>query len=161
MRYTVITDPESYEMALEQARGTYQRNVLRGVESITGSTIEDRNNLVNYRRSREALLARLKEHEIETHRIRGEGNRELLVIGPLPEGVQDVPEPHLADVPPVLRAAPAIGSVAFPEPKPTAEEKKEASTLNDLTAAVEMLTDVVRQMVPRAKSLSGLRRKVG
>lgn len=65
-----------------------------------------------------------------------------------------VPEPD-ADVPPVLRNAPTLPA---PEPQ-TARPSEPPAPLDQLVAAVELLTETVQGMRAQARPPSGFRRK--
>lgn len=63
MSYTTYTSEIFRSMALKCARGRYQKSLLEGSESWNGDTLRGRARdwLDKYRRSREALLVRLRK----------------------------------------------------------------------------------------------------
>jgi len=81
--WTEIKNEQALTQALEQARGTYQRALLLGVEALSGSTLKGkaRQYGARYHRSREALLGRLTEAGIPWCERRGDHGRRILVIG--------------------------------------------------------------------------------
>ena len=61
--WTEITDPEAHAQALRLARGSYQRGIIMGVESLSGSTLKGKavDYIGRYRNSARNLLPRLTE----------------------------------------------------------------------------------------------------
>ena len=55
-RWAVVTDAEALDTALRLARGTYQRAVVVGTESSSGSTLQDRGIGATFRKMYEARL---------------------------------------------------------------------------------------------------------
>lgn len=82
-RWVEIRDPDTLARALDYARGDYQRNLLRGYESLSGSTLKGKARKWSgaYKRSRDKLLARLREAGIKVAERRAERGRRVLVLG--------------------------------------------------------------------------------
>ena len=83
--WTIFATEKDREMAFRLARGRYQENLLRGnVESWSGSTLKGkaRDWGLQYRRSRESLLARMRGAglKLKFQRV-GRGRRMVLVVG--------------------------------------------------------------------------------
>lgn len=73
-----------YQAALRLTRGSYQRNILLGIESISGSTLVGtaRSYGYHYAQSRKSLLHRMREAHITfSIAVREPGHRHVLVIG--------------------------------------------------------------------------------
>ena len=83
MRYSKILNDEAFAKALALCKGHYQENLLRGIESLSGATLQGRAKQYwsQYRRSRENLLARMTRAGIPWHEERGPNGRRILVIG--------------------------------------------------------------------------------
>lgn len=81
--WTKINDRDALNRALDLARGTYQRAILLGDESLSGSTLKGKANRYSgrYRASRNALLKRMTEAGIPWTEVRGTHNKRVLVIG--------------------------------------------------------------------------------
>lgn len=81
--YAVHADPEAVREALRQCRGVFQRNLIRGRESLSLATLQGTAAVYGgqYRRSRDNLLARLDDAMIVWSERRGPKNRRVLVIG--------------------------------------------------------------------------------
>lgn len=78
-----IRNPEIYDAAVKLARGSYQRNILAGSESLSGSTLRGaaRNYSGRYRASAANLLERCRNAGLPIREeIRAHGRR-VLVIG--------------------------------------------------------------------------------
>jgi hypothetical protein len=62
MSHTLVEDDELLREALKCARGRYQRNIILGTESTSGSTLKGkaRDWANKYKQSRESLLHRLR-----------------------------------------------------------------------------------------------------
>ena len=84
MRWTIVTEQEEFEAAMEETRGSYQRDFLRGFENLSGSTLSGKAKKYrgHYAESRRNLLARLTAAGICWGEVRGTHNKRLLVIGP-------------------------------------------------------------------------------
>lgn len=82
-RYIEVKDEAVQVAALALAKGEYQRNVLRGVESMSGSTLRGRAASFGdvYARSRANLLARIKAAGLPVAEVRGAHNLRVLVFG--------------------------------------------------------------------------------
>jgi hypothetical protein len=80
--WTLVRDQAAHQAALKLARGTYQRNLLLGVESWSGSTLKGaaRGWGARYNASRTALAARLREAGIPVA-LETIGRRKVAVIG--------------------------------------------------------------------------------
>ena len=78
-----IVDYAAYFDALRLARGSYQRNILRGFESLSGSTLRGKavSYSGRYRRSSAALLERVAHEGIPWHERIGDHGRRILVLG--------------------------------------------------------------------------------
>jgi hypothetical protein len=81
--YREVLDDDAYEKALTLARGCYQQNLLRGVESLSGATLKGRakDYGARYQASRAHLLTRLHAAGIHTSERIAEHGRRVLVIG--------------------------------------------------------------------------------
>jgi hypothetical protein len=81
--YAIHRDAQQVELALDQARGSYQRNLLIGREAISGSTLRGRarHYAARYKRSADHLIARCRAAGVRIAEERGEHNKRLLVIG--------------------------------------------------------------------------------
>jgi hypothetical protein len=73
---------ETTVAALQQCKGSYQRDIILGKESISGSTLQGRAKQYSerYYHSRCSLLDRLRQHGISV-RIAKQQNRHILVLG--------------------------------------------------------------------------------
>lgn len=80
---TRIDDPAALDAALDIARGEYQRNVLRGIESLSGSTLRGRarNYSGKYAASRRNLLDRMTAAGVPWREERGAHGKRILVLG--------------------------------------------------------------------------------
>lgn len=83
MVHTKILCEEAFKQALALCKGTYQENLVRGVEALSGATLKGRakNYWKHYKASRENLLARMTEAGIPWREERGPNNKRILVIG--------------------------------------------------------------------------------
>lgn len=81
--WTKVTNQSALKAALKLARGSYQRNLLLGLENLSGSTLKGkaRQYSSRYHRSGYNLLRRIKEAGITISEERAEHNRRILVIG--------------------------------------------------------------------------------
>ena len=71
------------ELAEEQVRGRYQREVLEGDARLSGANLKGkaRKYAGHYRRSVENLLRRIEEAGVEVSERRGENGKRILVLG--------------------------------------------------------------------------------
>jgi len=78
-----VRDEEALERALALCKGEYQRNLVLGYESLSGSTLRGRASNWNskYASSRDNLLQRLRESGVPVSERREDHNRRILVIG--------------------------------------------------------------------------------
>ncbi len=76
-------DQAAGEAALKAARGVYQRNLIRGVESLSGSTLRGsaKDWSRRYAASRAAVLGRIRAAGIAVSERIGDRGRRILVIG--------------------------------------------------------------------------------
>lgn len=83
MRHSKILCYEAFEQALALCKGTYQENLIRGIEALSGATLKGRakNYWKHYKASRENLLARMTEAGIPWREERGPNGKRILVIG--------------------------------------------------------------------------------
>lgn len=84
--YSVVVDRAAFERALQLARGSYQRDLLHGRESLSGSTLRGlaRRYGGRYKQSRDHLLSRMSGAEIPWCEVTvRRGGRRVLVIGAL------------------------------------------------------------------------------
>lgn len=83
MRYSKIVNEEAFAKALSLCKGTYQENLIRGFEALSGATLQGRAKQYwsRYRASRENLLARMTRAGIPWHEERGKYGKRILVIG--------------------------------------------------------------------------------
>lgn len=83
MGYSKILCEDAYRKALALCKGTYQENLIRGIESLSGATLlgSAKNYWAQYRRSRENLLKRLTQAGIPWREERGPNGKRILVIG--------------------------------------------------------------------------------
>lgn len=72
-----------WEIAWKQARGSYQRDLLRGNENLSGSTLRGKAKSYggHYARSRNNLLARLDAAIIPWSEKKGKNGQRILVLG--------------------------------------------------------------------------------
>lgn len=80
--WTKIQDASILSLALKQARGAYQRNILNGWENLSGSTLRGNARFwgLQYKISRQNLLARLTKNNLPWHEEK-DGSRRILVLG--------------------------------------------------------------------------------
>lgn len=83
MGYSKILCYEAFEQALSLCKGTYQENLIRGIEALSGATLKGRAKQywARYRASRESLLARMSAAGIPWREERGRFGKRILVIG--------------------------------------------------------------------------------
>jgi len=76
------------ETALACTRGSYQRGVVLGLESLSGSTLRGKAKKygVHYARSRTNLLSRLKRAGVAVSERKGTHGRRILVLGTVDSG---------------------------------------------------------------------------
>ena len=81
--YVVILDDEAFEKAWKLTRGKFQRNLLRGIETLSLASLRGKasNYSSKYRQSINNLLSRLDDNGINWSEERGPFNRRILVIG--------------------------------------------------------------------------------
>lgn len=81
--YAEVRDAKQLELALEQARGCYQYNLLMGHESLSGVTLRGKAKQYSarYKQSRENLLSRCEAAGVAISEKRGDHNKRILVIG--------------------------------------------------------------------------------
>ena len=83
MSYSMILDKSEQFNALLLARGVYQRNIILGIEALSGATLKGkaRNWGAKYRDSRRNLLARMTAAGVRWSEIRSTHGKRVLVIG--------------------------------------------------------------------------------
>jgi len=83
MNYSEIKSQAAYEAAIKLAAGCYQRNLLSGIESISGSTLRGKAGQYRsrYMASAANLLARCRANGIKISEKRGAHGARILVIG--------------------------------------------------------------------------------
>lgn len=83
MGYSKILCDDAYKRALALCKGQYQENLIRGIEALSGATLQGRAKQywARYRASRESLLARMTEAGISWREERGRFGKRILVIG--------------------------------------------------------------------------------
>jgi hypothetical protein len=83
MKWTRIACPEAETAALALCRGTYQRDLVLGCESLSGSTLKGAAKKFGgkYARSRADLLARMTAGGVKWSEEKGERGARILVIG--------------------------------------------------------------------------------
>lgn len=83
MGYVKILCEDSYRRALALCKGTYQENLVRGIEALSGATLQGRAKQfwARYRASRENLLSRMTEAGVPWREERGPNGKRILVIG--------------------------------------------------------------------------------
>ncbi len=83
MNFTKVVDEEAFHQAMKLTKGCYQRNLLRGIESLSGSTLKGkaRKYSTRYSISRINLLNRIKNANIIVSECKGKHNSRILVIG--------------------------------------------------------------------------------
>lgn len=81
--FVQILDPNAHAVALSCARGCYQRNLLRGRESLSGSTLRGKARRFGgrYAASRESLLSRVRAAGVAVSETRGQHGARILVLG--------------------------------------------------------------------------------
>jgi hypothetical protein len=64
--WTICEDPEIFRRAFELTKGEYQRNVIRGYQNLSGSTLSSKRRAysASYAKSRASLLKRLEANGI-------------------------------------------------------------------------------------------------
>jgi len=83
MHYSRILCEDAYLKALDLCKGRYQENLIRGIESLSGTTLRGkaRQYGAQYKRSRENLLKRMTQAGIPWKEERGPHGKRILVIG--------------------------------------------------------------------------------
>lgn len=81
--FSKILDEEAFKKAMALCRGTYQENLLIGIEALSGSTLRGkaRRYSAQYKRSAQSLLRRMTEAGIPWREKRGKYGKRILVIG--------------------------------------------------------------------------------
>lgn len=96
-KFTRVVDLDMYERALKLCRGEYQRNIIRGNEAVSGSTLKGaaKKYWGSYRESVESLLKRCEKAGIVFTFETAAHGRKVLVIGGTPSVREPVsmPEP--------------------------------------------------------------------
>jgi hypothetical protein len=74
--------PAAVRIALQCCRGVYQRNIVLGSESLSGSTLKGKAAKygAHYRQSRDNLLSRLHSADLDVSERRGVRGRRILVL---------------------------------------------------------------------------------
>lgn len=82
MSYSRIENQEALEEAMSLAKGEYQRGLIMGYEALSGATLKGKAKAygARYRRSANALMARLKANGLAREE-RGPHGKRILVIG--------------------------------------------------------------------------------
>lgn len=82
--FAVVASPMFLAAALTCARGVYQRNLLYGRETLSGSILRGKAKQYSdlYARSARNLMARINAAGIPCRERRGRYGRRVLVIGP-------------------------------------------------------------------------------
>jgi len=81
---TTFDTPETYNLAMRQARGTYQRDLLDGYQTWSGADLRGRaaSYSVHYRNSRDNLLRRCKAAGLTVTSVTGpHGRRDVHIVG--------------------------------------------------------------------------------
>lgn len=83
MGYSKILCDDAYKRALALCKGQYQENLIRGIEALSGATLQGRAKQywARYRQSRENLLSRMTDAGIPWKEDRGPHGKRILVIG--------------------------------------------------------------------------------
>lgn len=83
MAWTVARNEEAFDRAMKLARGCYQRNLLLGWESLSGSTLKGRAARYRgrYQASAANLLARMSAAGISWAETSGSHGKRVLEIG--------------------------------------------------------------------------------
>ena len=81
--WTEIKSNDAAEKALKLAKGCYQRNLIRGIENLSGSTLKGkaRSYGIHYARSRRNFLARVRANGVQVSERKGSRGARILVIG--------------------------------------------------------------------------------
>jgi hypothetical protein len=81
--FSEIKDENVLGAALELARGSYQRNILLGHESLSGSTLRGRarNYSGRYKYSAQAVISRCQKSGLAVQECRGPHGKRIVVIG--------------------------------------------------------------------------------
>ena len=89
--FTRIESPQIRDRALDHARGSYQRDLVMGLESISGSTLQGKAGQWGgkYAHSRDRLLERLDRIGIKVGRATDHKGRRVLVLGDVPPVATD------------------------------------------------------------------------
>ena len=82
MTWTVATIC-ARKVALDLCRGCYQRNLVMGIEALSGSTLRGKaaSYSSRYRTSRANLLARIRGAGVPVREILGKHRKRILVLG--------------------------------------------------------------------------------
>ena len=82
-KFVKVYDASVQEAALRLCKGSYQRNIVLGRESLSGSTLKGKakNWSMKYAHSRNALLLRFKEAGLSVHEEQQDHGRRVLVFG--------------------------------------------------------------------------------
>lgn len=81
--YAIINCEATLEAALKLAKGSYQADILRGREALSGATLRGKaaNYSSSYKASSRNLLARCKAAGLNVREEIGSHNKRLVVIG--------------------------------------------------------------------------------
>jgi len=81
--WVVVHDFDALEKALKLAKGSYQKNLLLGFESMSGSSIKGSAKKYSYKYhvSRQHLIARVESVGIKIGTMFGNHGAKLLVVG--------------------------------------------------------------------------------
>jgi len=103
--WTECHDDDAHQRAYELARGTYQRNIIDGVENLSGSTLRGKASEygARYAASRRNLLARMTAAGIPWSERTAEHGARVLVIGTSPAPDDDAYACYLLGEGPTMR----------------------------------------------------------
>lgn len=81
--WVIVRNESQWYKAFDYARGSYQYDLLRGFENLSGSTLKGRASsyMRHYKMSQQNLLQRLQDNGIVVSEERGPKNQRYLVIG--------------------------------------------------------------------------------
>ena len=82
-KYSIVKDENQLKIALSLAKGRYQRNLLNGVEAISGATLAGKAKEWSgkYKQSANNLIKRLKVNNVLVAEQIGDHGKRILVIG--------------------------------------------------------------------------------
>jgi len=79
---TIVSTKEAFDKSLSLCKGEYQKNLIRGIENLSGSSLSGKAKSYSgrYKRSRENLLKRLQDNGLFLRELTGKHNKRILYI---------------------------------------------------------------------------------